>query len=142
MALKIQRIQVWSGEFADLLGAAAGKLDHLARAGTRLEYVGSCPHRSDPERGVLYLAPITGPEQMQAAREVGLGPALDLAMLHLRGEPRPNIGLELMSRLAVAGIWLRGMAVCTDADGFNAYLVFDSADAAALAVQVLATLEQ
>jgi hypothetical protein len=142
MALAIQRIQVWSGEIANLLGVAAGKLEHLARAGVCLEYVCSCPHPSNPERGVLFLAPITGPEQMQAARDVGLGPALDLAMLHVRGEPRPDISLELMSRLAVAGIYLRGMAVTTTAEGFDAYLALDSADAAALAVQVLATLEQ
>jgi hypothetical protein len=142
MSLQIRRVQVWAGEIADLLGAAAGKLEHLAEAGARLEYVCTGPHNSDPSRGVLYLAPITGPEQMQAARDAGLGPALDLAMLHLRGEPRPDLGRELMSRLAVAGVHLSGMTLRTEADHFDAYLVFPNADTAARAVQVLATLEQ
>jgi hypothetical protein len=141
MALAIERVQVWSGEMADLLGIGAGKLDHLAGAGVQLKFVCGCPHPANPERGILYLAPITGPEQMQAARDVGLGPALDVAMLHAHGQARPGVGLEVMSRLAVAGLHLRGMALSADTDRFDAYLAFDSADTAALAVQVLASLE-
>ena len=142
MALQIQRVQAWCGEIADRLGTAAGKLEHLARAGARLEFACTLPHPRDADKGVLYLAPVTGPEQMQAAREAGLGPALDLAMLHVHGPPRPDLGIDLMSRLAVAGLYLRGMAVYASADAFSAYLAFDSADAATQAVQVLATLEQ
>jgi hypothetical protein len=142
MALQIQRMQIWAGEIANRDGVAAGMLEHLARAGTRLEFVCTYPHLSNPERGVLYLAPITGAEQMQAARDVGLGPALDLVLLHVRGEAGRDLGRELMSRLAVAGIYLRGMAVNTSPEGFDAYLALDNADIAALAVQVLATLEQ
>jgi len=141
MALGIERVQVWSGAMADLLGIGAGKLDYLARAGVQLKFVCGAPHPANPERGILYLAPITGPEQMQAARDAGLGPALDLAMLHVHGPARPGIGLEVMSRLAVAGLCLRGMALATDRERFDAYLAFDSADTAALAVQVLASLD-
>jgi hypothetical protein len=142
MPLRIQREQVWSGEVADRLGAAAAKLEHLAQAGARPGLVFAYPHPASPEKAILYVAPITGPEQMQAAREVGLGPALDVAMLHLHGESRPGVGLEVMSKLAVAGLCLRGMALGTSASLLDAYLAFDSADTAALAVQVLATLEQ
>jgi hypothetical protein len=142
MSLQIQRVQVWSGEIADLLGTAAGKLEHLTAAGVRLEYVCTFPHPSDATRGILFLAPITGPEQMQAARDAGLGPALDVAMLHVQGEPGPDRGLDLMSRLAVAGVHLHGMALRTSSDRFDAFLAFPSADVAARAVQVLATLEQ
>jgi hypothetical protein len=141
MPLRIQREQVWSVEIADRLGSAAAKLEHLGRVGARPRLVFTYPHPTSPEKGILYVAPITGPEQMQAAREVGLGPALDVAMLHIQGEPRPGIDLEVMSRLAVAGLCLRGMALSTTAEGLDAYLAFDSADTAALAVQVLATLE-
>jgi hypothetical protein len=141
MALGIERVQVWSGEMADLLGVAAGKLAHLAAAGVKLAYIGSGPHPTSRERGILYVAPITGAEQMQAARDVGLGPALDLAMLHIHGGTRPGVSVEVMSRLAVAGLYLCGMALASDSERFDAYLVFESADMAALAVQVLASLE-
>jgi hypothetical protein len=141
MTLNIRRIQAWAGVTADQLGSAAGKLDLLARAGARLELVFSGPHPSDPDKAVLYLAPISGPEQMQAAREVGLGPALNVAVLHIQGQQRDGLALEVMSRLAVAGVALRAMSVSTSDAGFHAYLAFDSAALSTTAVQVLATLD-
>jgi hypothetical protein len=141
MALEIQRVQVWSGEIPDRPGAAAAKLEHLARAGADLEFVFTRSHPSKPVLGLLFLAPIRGPEQVQAARAAGLGPAVDVAMLCVRGDNRPGIGYELMSRLAVAGINLRGLSISQVDGRFAAYLLLDDADAATLAVQVLVTLE-
>jgi len=140
MSLAIRRIQVWSGEIPDRPGAAAAKLEQLARAGADLEFVFTRPHRTQPETSVLFIAPIAGPEQIQAARTTGLGPALDVAMLCVEGENRPGIGYEIMSRLAVAGINLRGISIAALGGRFSAYLAFDNADVAAQAVQVLATL--
>ncbi len=141
MGLEIQRVQVWSAEIPDRPGAAAAKLEALARAGADLDFVFTRPHPSKPEYGVLFLAPIRGPEQIQAAREAELGPAVDMTLLCVHGDNRPGIGYELMSRLAVAGINLRGLSISLVNGRFAAHLLLDDADAAALAVQVLATLE-
>jgi hypothetical protein len=141
MSLEIHRVQVWSAEVPDRPGAAAGKLEYLARAGADLEFVFTRPQPGNPECAVLFLAPIKGPEQTKAARDAGLAPALDVAMLCVEGENRPGIGYDLMSRLAVAGINLAGLSISTVAGRFAAHLAFDSPDTAALAVQVLATLE-
>jgi hypothetical protein len=141
MTLEIHRIQVWSAEIPDRPGAAAAKLEYLARAGADLEFVFTRPNRAKPDNAILFLAPISGPEQVEAARAAGLGPALDVAMLRVLGDNRVGIGYELMSRLAVAGINLRGLSVSAVAGRFAAYLAFDDADTATLAVQVLATLE-
>src|SRR5436305_12497271 len=104
MTLAIRRVQVWSGEIPDRPGAAAGKLEQLARAGTDLEFVFTRPSRCDREASVLFLAPITGPDQVKAARDAGLGPALDVAMLCVEADHRAGISYDIMSRLAVAGI--------------------------------------
>src|SRR4051794_8258747 len=64
MSLAIRRIQVWSGEIPDRPGAAAAKLEQLARAGADLEFVFTRPHRTQPETSVLFIAPINGAEQM------------------------------------------------------------------------------
>jgi hypothetical protein len=88
----------------------------------------------------LFVAPIEGPEQSQAARAVGLAPASDVAMLAVTGENQSGIGYELMSQLAVAGINLRGLSISTLGNRFAAYLAFDNPDTAALALRVLATL--
>jgi hypothetical protein len=141
MPFQIRRVQVWSGEISDRPGAAAAKLAHLARAGTDLEFIFTRPNPQKSGTGVLFLAPITGPEQMQAARASGLGPALDVAMLCVEGENQAGIGYQIMSGLAVAGINLRGISISCLGQRFAAYLAFDDADTAALGLQVLAALD-
>jgi hypothetical protein len=140
MAFHMHKVQVWSGEISDRPGAAAAKLELLAHAGADLEFIFTRPKRTDPDTSVIFLAPIEGPDQAEAARRVGLEPARDIAMLCVEGENRPGIGYELMSRLAVAGINLRGLSVSTVNHQFAAYLAFDHADDAAMAVQILASL--
>jgi hypothetical protein len=140
MILDIRRVQVWSGPIPDRPGAAAAKLELLARAGADLEFVFTRPHPSRADESVLFLAPVSGPEQIQAARDAGLAPALDVAMLCVSGENRAGVGYELMSQLAVAGINLRGLSISQVGGRFAAYLAFDNADTAARAVQLLAAV--
>src|SRR4051812_39791203 len=91
MPLQIRRVQVWSGEIPDRPGAAAAKLAYLNRAGADLEFIFTRPNPNKPGTSILFLAPITGPEQMQAARAGELGPALDVAMLCVEGDNRPGL---------------------------------------------------
>ena len=141
MPLQIRRVQVWSGEIPDRPGAAAAKLARLSHAGADLEYLFTRPNPQKPDTSILFLAPITGPEQMQAARESQLGPAVDVVMLCVEGENRQGIGYQLMSNLAVAGINLRGISISSVGPRFAAYLAFDDADVATMALQVLAELD-
>ena len=140
MAFQMHRIQVWSGEISDRPGAAAAKLERLARSGANLEFVFTRPHPKKAETSIIFLAPIVGAEQMQAAREVELAPALDVTMLCVEGDDRPGMGYEIMSRLAVAGINLRGLSLSCVSNRFAAYLAFDNVDTATQATQILATL--
>jgi hypothetical protein len=140
MAFQIRKVQVWSGAITDRPGAAAAALEVLAHAGADLEFVFTRPHPNRSDSAMIFLAPVSGPEQIAAARAVGLAPALDVAMLVVEGDNRPGIGYELMSRLAVAGINLRGLSISALGDRFAAYLAFDGADTATLAVQLLATM--
>ena len=140
MAFQLRRVQVWSGELPDRPGAAAGKLELLARSGANLEFVFTRPHPKKADTTIIFLAPVSGPEQMQAARQADLAPALDVAMLCVEGEDRRGMGYEIMSRLAVAGINLRGLSLSCLSNRFAAYLAFDSADIATQATQILATL--
>jgi hypothetical protein len=141
MPLEIRRVQVWCGEIANLLGAAATKLEHLARTGTDLQFVFTRPHPSKPEAGVIFLGPIFGQEAMKAAREAGLAAALDIVMLYIQGPNRPGMGFEIMSHLAVAGIPLQSLSISAAGDRFGAYLAFNHPDDVTRAVQVLATID-
>ena len=140
MALRIHRVQVWSGEIPDKPGAAAAMLEQLSRAGADLEYLMTRPHPNRPDAVILFLAPVEGPRQIEAARSAGLSPAREVAMLCVEADNRPGIGLQVMTSLAVAGINLRGLSISSLGDRMAAYLAFDSEDSARLAVQVLATL--
>lgn len=140
MSFRIRKVQVWSGEIPDRPGAAAAKLELLARAGADLEFIFTRPHPEKPTKGVLFVAPIHGPDQANAARTTGLAPASDVAMLCVEGPNRPGLAFEIMSHLAVAGINLRGFSLSTVGERFAAYLAFDNQDAASLSVQVLAAL--
>ena len=140
MALQIRRVQVWSADVPDRPGAAVAMLEQLARNGADLEFIFTRPHPNKPDTSVLFLAPITGPEQAQAARLTGLAPSLDVAMLCVEGDNRAGIGCELMSCLAIAGINLRGLSISAVGERYAAYLAFDNPDVATQALQVLATI--
>ena len=62
-------------------------------------------------------------------------------MLCVEGTDRPGIAFQLMSRLAVAGINLSGLAISSVNEKFAAYLAFDHPDTVNMAIQILATLE-
>lgn len=141
MAWQIRKVQVWSAEVPDRPGAAAAKLERLAQSGADLEFIFTRPHPKHPDTTIIFVAPITGDDQIQTARAAGLAPALDVAMLVVEGENRPGIAYDLMSKLAVAGINLRGISISSVANRFAAYLAFDNPDVATMAVQILATIE-
>jgi prephenate dehydratase len=141
MTLQIRRIQAWCGEIPDRPGAAAGKLANLDEAGAELEFIFTRPNRNKPDQSVLFLAPITGPQQMEAARKAGLGPALDVAMLCVEGDTRPGISYDIMAKLAIAGINLRGISVSCIGRRFAAYLAFDDVDVMTTAIQILVTID-
>ncbi len=141
MALRMHRVQVWSADVPERVGAAAAKLEVLARAGANLEFVFTRPSPNAPGNTVVFLAPIEGPEQTAAAQAAGFTPAQDTAMLCVEGQNRSGIGFELMSRLAVAGLNLGGLSISLVGDRFAAYLAFDDTDTAMQAIQVLASVE-
>jgi hypothetical protein len=140
MSFQVHRLQVWSAEIPDRPGAAAAKLERLTQAGANLEFVITRPHPDKPDTSLIFLAPVEGAEQVGAAQEAGLAPARDVPMLCVEGENRAGIGYEMMSRLAVAGINLRGISISSLGTRFAAYLAFDNADTATMALQVLATM--
>jgi hypothetical protein len=138
MAFSMHKVQVWSAEVPDRPGAAAAKLEVLARGGADLEFIFTHSLPEKPENMIVSLAPITGPDQIQAAQAVGFEPARDIVMLCVEGDNRKGLGYEIMSRLAIAGVNLRGLSISAVGNRFAAYLAFDNPDVVTQAIQVLA----
>ena len=78
MGFKLERIHIWAGEIVDQAGAMAEKLAPLAEAGANLEYILTRRQSDKPGTGVLYVAGVTGPAQVRAARGLSSRPSLRL----------------------------------------------------------------
>src|SRR5262245_36094716 len=140
MAFRMHKVQVWTADIPDRPGAAAAILERLAHAGVDLEFVFTRPRRDNVQLSQMFLAPIVESVHVQAAKEAGLTPARDISMLCVEGDNRAGIGYDIMSRIAVAGINLRGLTVSIINHRYAAYLAFDNADDVTMAIQLLATL--
>src|ERR1700737_2818583 len=86
MGFKLDRVHIWSGDIADQAGGMVAKLAPLAQAGANLEYILTRRTGSKPGAGVLYVAPVTGPAQVRAARSVGLSESHDTVVLRVEGD--------------------------------------------------------
>lgn len=141
MDFRLDRVQVWSAEIPDQPGGAARILKPLEEAGSNLEFIWSRRLENKPGKGVIFVAPISGPAQTRAAQAVGLGKANDLVLLRIDGTDRPGVGHHLASCLAEAGINLRSMTMAAISGRFVAYVGCDTPDEVARAVQALAALK-
>jgi hypothetical protein len=140
MRFKMDRVHVWSGEVADQVGATASKLAFLAQAGANLEYVFTKRLPDKPGRGVLYVAPVTGPLQVRAAREAGLAETYTPVVHRLEGDNQAGLAHRVTQQWAVAGISLQGLSMAVLDNRFVGYVAFDTVEDANRAAQILADL--
>lgn len=140
MSFKWDRVHVWSGEVSDEPGAVAAKLSHLAQADANLEYVFTKRLPNKPGRGVLYVAPVTGPLQQRAAKAADLHEADAPVVRRIEGDNEAGLAHHLTQRWALAGISLQGLTMAVLGNKFIGYAAFDTVDDANRAAQILADL--
>jgi glycine cleavage system regulatory protein len=140
MGFKLDRVHVWSGEIADQAGGVASKLTLLAQAGANLEYILTKRQPQKPGTGVLFVAPVTGPAQVRAARAAGLGEVHDPVVLRVEGDNQAGLAHRLTQQWAMAGINLQGLSMSVLGGKFVGYASFDSVTDANRAAQILADL--
>jgi hypothetical protein len=137
MGFKLDRIHVWSGEVADQAGGVAAKLALLAQAGANLEYVYT---RRTPEKagsGVLYVAPVTGPMQVRAAKAAGLAETNDPVVLRVEGDNAAGLAHRVTQQWAIAGLTLQGLMMSVFGGRFVGYVAFDNVADANRAAAIL-----
>jgi hypothetical protein len=140
MGFKLDRIHVWSGEVEDRPGGAASKLLALAEAGANLEFILTRRLVNKPGKGVLYVAPVTGPSQVRAARAAGLGETHDPLVLRVEGDNEAGLAHRLTQQWAMAGISMEGLTMAVMGSKFVGFAAFDSVADANRAAQILADL--
>lgn len=126
MALKVEKLTLWSGEVEDKPGALAKTLEPLAAAGANLEVVLAQRNPAKIGVGTVWLYPVRGRKAIDAARSVGLSEAPTPVVLRVEGPDKPGIGHALTHALAEAGINLAFAHAATLGGRFVAFFGFDS----------------
>ncbi len=140
MGFKLDRVHVWSGEIADQAGGMSSKLSPLAQAGANLQYISTRRLPQRPGAGVLYVAPVSGPLQVRAARSIGMVENHDTVVLRVEGDNEAGLGFSLTQQWALAGISLQALTMSVLGNKFVGYAAFDTVDDANRAAQILADL--
>jgi hypothetical protein len=140
MSFKWDHVHVWSCEIADESGAAAAKLALLAKAGANLQYINTQRLAHKPGFGILYIAPVTGPAQVRAARSAGFIENDDLHLHRIEGDNEAGLAHRLTQQWELAGISLQGLTMAVMNNKFVGYVAFDTINDANQAAQILADL--
>ncbi|MBM4071537.1 MAG: amino acid-binding ACT [Planctomycetes bacterium] len=140
MSFKWDRVQVWSVEVPDEPGSAAAKLAFLAQAGANLEYVEMQRLSDKSGYGIVYVAPVTGPTQVRAAKSAGFIEASSPVVRRIEGDNEAGLAHRLTQQWSMAGINLHGLTMTAVGHKFVGYATFDSVADANRAAQILADL--
>jgi hypothetical protein len=126
MGFKLDRVHVWSGEVADQAGGVAAKLAMLAQAGCNLEFIYTRRQADRPGTGILYIAPVSGPMQVRAARAAGLSETDNPVVLRVEGDNQAGLAHRLTQQWALAGLSLQGLMMSVIGGKFVGYASFDN----------------
>jgi hypothetical protein len=126
MGFKLDRVHVWSGQVADEAGGVAAKLSMMAQAGANLEFIYTRRQPDQPGTGILYVAPVTGPLQVRAARSAGLTETNDPVVLRVEGDNQAGLAHRVTQQWSLAGLSFQGMTMAVVGDKFIGYVSFDT----------------
>lgn len=140
MGFKLDREHLWSCEVEDRAGGVAGKLSALAQAGANLEFILTRRQPDKPGTGVLLVAPVTGPNQVRAAKSAGFHEAHDPVVLRVEGDNSAGLAHRLTQQWALGGITMAGLTMAVLSGKFVGFAAFDSVQDANKAAQILADL--
>ncbi len=137
MELSVERVDVWAATIEDKPGGLAQVLSALRDAGADLQFVVA---RRTPEAsgaGVVFVAPLQGDGEINAAKQVGFNLTPSLHSVRVMGLDQLGIIAQLSQMLAEGGINLRGVSAAVLGTQFIAYLAVDSLDDAEKAMAIL-----
>lgn len=137
MKVDVTRVDVWAASIKDRPGALAKKLDALAQAGVNLEFIIARRAPEKPGTGVVFVTPIKGAKQGEAAKKAGFAKTKSLHALRVAAGNKAGLGAMLTGELGEAGINLRGLSGAAIGARAILHLAFDSAADAGKASRLL-----
>lgn len=137
MKLKVTRTDIWTATIDDRSGAAADKLEPLAKAGANLEFLLARRTPEQPGKGLCLVSPVKGKKVVAAATAAGFAKAPDLVGLRVEGGNKAGTGARMTKALGDAGISFRALSASVLGSKFVCYISFDNAADADAAAKVL-----
>ena len=137
MELIVKTVDVWAADIQDTPGALANKLTQLADAGADLDFIISRRRPDAPGQGTVFVTPLRGDEQIEAATEVGFNISPSLHSVRIEGANEAGIAARIAQMLGEAGINLRGLSAAVIGDRFIIHLALDTRDDATEIVRIL-----
>jgi hypothetical protein len=132
--------EVWVASLEDKPGVLGNKLAALADSGADLSYIISrrCPEK--PGTAVVFVTPLRGDRETEAAAEEGFSISCHLHVVQVEGRNEPGIAARMTQRIGQAGLNLRGFSGAVVGTQFVVHLTFDTAEAAQKAISVVEAL--
>src|SRR5438477_3617062 len=106
---KVEKIDIWTVEIEDKPGATERPLKALAEAGADLQFVLARRQPDKSGTGILFVSPIKGAKQEEAARREGFVPRADVAGVRVGGTNQRGVGRKLTQALGASGLNLRAL---------------------------------
>jgi len=137
MDLLVENVDVWAATIEDRPGAVAELLAALREAGADLQFIIARRAPEAPGKGVVFVTPLQGDNEIRAASDVGFNVTRKLHSVRVMGRDRPGIAAELTQKLADGGINLRGFSASVIGTQFVAFAAVDSLNDANKAIEIL-----
>jgi ACT domain-containing protein len=124
--LIVEHAETYAAKIKDAPGALANKLTALAEAGADLELIISRRAPDEPGAGVVFVTPLRGDQEIQAATVSGFSVSNGMHSVRIEGENKPGIAAELAGKIGESGINLRGFSAAVIGTKFVVYLALDT----------------
>lgn len=133
----IKKFPIWSVEIDDVAGSTTGLFKILADAGADIEFSLSRPLGDKPGKAILFLAPIKGKKQEEAARRADFVQRKDVIGVQVQGPSRVGGNFRLTAALSHENLPIRALVTTVDGQRFTTVFAFKNEDDADAAVKVL-----
>lgn len=122
VAYSIKRTEVWAADILNRSGMLARVLEALRNAQAELAFIIS--RRVTEHTSRVFVAPIQGKQQQQAAHDVGLVPAVGMHVLRIEGPDRAGLAAEIARTIAAANVNIRGISAAVVGRKTVIYIAF------------------
>jgi hypothetical protein len=137
MGLFVEPVDVWAAPIPDRPGALAEALKALHDAGADLQCIISRRAPDQPGKGVVFVTPLQGDQEIAAAAQVGFSASHKVHSVRVLGRDRPGVAAIVAQKIAEAGVNLRGFSSVVVGTQFIAYLALDTREDADRVTRVL-----